>query len=181
MKNVEPYLARDLGHLDRERQRVIGIGKEAVFVNHDLVEEDSRLREVETNGQCRAEKIDFVPALRELRAEGGREDAAPADQRITGNANLESRRSSSILEETHRRGELGQICDQQVIRPIKRLRVFDAGFETAEASARGLQFEIAARAQLRLMAFHQFDPARKLFADIDADRRDDGGPARLPP
>ena len=90
MKNVEPHLARDLGHLDRERQRVIGISKEAVFVDHDLVEEDSRLREIETNGQCRAEEINFVSALREFRAEGGREDAAPADQRVAGNPDLES-------------------------------------------------------------------------------------------
>ncbi len=50
-----------------------------------------RLREIEPDRQRRAEEMHFVPALRELGAKSSREDAAPADQRVAGNADLERR------------------------------------------------------------------------------------------
>ena len=50
MKDIETYFARDLGHLHRQRQRVVRVGEQTVFVHDDLVKKDPRLRQIEPNG-----------------------------------------------------------------------------------------------------------------------------------
>src|SRR4030095_1625876 len=75
----------------------------------------------------------------------------------------------SILEKAHGGGKLAEILDQKIVGRAKGLRVFDSRFEAEQPGTRSLQLDVAPGAQLRLMAFHQFNPRRKIFADIDAD------------
>ncbi len=75
--------------------------------------------------------------------------------------------TTSILEKSYQRGKILQAFDYEISRWMQRLRVFHAGFETEQPRPGRLQVDITAGAQLRLMAFHQFHPARKMFADID--------------
>ena len=76
VEDVQLGIARDLRHLYRQRQGVIWVGEKAVFVHDHFVKEDSRLAEIETNRLGGTKKMDPVPALRQLRPEGGGEDPA---------------------------------------------------------------------------------------------------------
>ena len=73
-----------------------------------------------------------------------------------------------ILEKPHRQRKIVQVRDQEVGCWKKDLRVFHPSLETKGSRSRRLQVDITPRAQLRLMAFHQFHPALKLRSDIDA-------------
>ena len=95
---------RDLSHLHRQRQGVIGISEKAVFVHDHLVKENPRLGEIEPDRFGGAEEVDLVPSLRQLRTERSRKDAAPADERITSDADVERTR---VFHPQKRRTEAG--------------------------------------------------------------------------
>ena len=98
--------------------------------------------------------MNVVPALRQLRTERGRENAAAPDQRITGDPNLERSRIFPFLEKADRGGQLRQALHEHVVGRVKRLRMFDPGLDPEEPRPRRLQIDVAPGAKLGLMAFH---------------------------
>src|SRR5215217_623905 len=96
MEDIELLLARDARHFHCQRQGVIRIFEEAVFIHHHLVEEDARLRNVQADWPGRAEEVHLVAAPRQFRTKRGGENPAPADQRVTGDPNPERTRSFHV-------------------------------------------------------------------------------------
>ena len=80
VENIQLILSADLGHLDRERQGVIGTREHAALTDGDLMEMNSRRRKIEPDRFGVAEEMDGVAAGRELGAERGRENSASSDQ-----------------------------------------------------------------------------------------------------
>ena len=89
VENIQLILLADLGHLDGERQGVIGTREYAALTDGDLMEMNSRRRKIEPDWFGVAEEMDGVAAGREVGAERGRENPAPSDKRKTGDPDLE--------------------------------------------------------------------------------------------
>ena len=88
VQQVEVRVRRDLRHLRRERQRVGRRDEERVGGRHDLVEVDALARQVQARGQRVGDEVDLVALLRERDPELRRDDAAAAEGRIAGDADL---------------------------------------------------------------------------------------------
>src|SRR6476659_4612631 len=89
MKKIELLGTRNLRHLHRERQRVIGRWKQRIMRNIDSMEMKIDLRQVQPNGLSVTEEINFVAAACQLRSEGRCQDPTPTDQRKTRDPNFE--------------------------------------------------------------------------------------------
>ena len=89
MKKIELLGTRDLRHLHRERQSVIGTREDRRVSHLDLVEMNARERKIEPDRFGVTEKMDVVTARCQLSPERGRENAAAADERETNDADLE--------------------------------------------------------------------------------------------
>src|SRR5262245_55572684 len=88
MKKIELLGTRNLRHLHRQRQSVIGRGEQRIMRNIDSMEMKIVLWEVQPNGLSVTEKINFVTAACQLRAKRRCQDATAADQRKTCDPNL---------------------------------------------------------------------------------------------
>ena len=66
MKKIELLGTRDLRHLHRERQSVIGRRKQRVMRNIDTMEMKIVLRQVQPDGLSIAEEINFVSTARQF-------------------------------------------------------------------------------------------------------------------
>ena len=97
MKHVERVVAADLGHLDRERERVVGIFEEVVAVDDDGMEEHARVARRHPERPFVADEMDFMAAPRQLLAQLGGEDAAATDGRVACDADLEGGRGHERL------------------------------------------------------------------------------------
>lgn len=76
---VEGVFAADFGHFDREGQGVVGVFKEAVVVDLDLVKERAGRAVGVAKGFFVGDKVHLVAALGELPAEGRGDDARASD------------------------------------------------------------------------------------------------------
>jgi hypothetical protein len=93
---VERVVAAHLGHLDRERQRVVGILEEPVVVDHDRVVEEPRRPGRKPEGAFVAYEMRLVPPARELLAERRGEDAASPHGGVAGYADPKRARGSHV-------------------------------------------------------------------------------------
>jgi hypothetical protein len=89
MKKIELLGTRNLRHFHRERQSVIGRWKQRVIRNVDSMEMKIVLWQVQPNGLSITEKVNFMPAARQLRPERRRQDPTAANQRKTRDPNFE--------------------------------------------------------------------------------------------
>ena len=90
MQHVELALSADIGHFDRQRQRVIGIFEQSIIVHIDSMKVQSRHILRQAKGPLVAEKMHFMAAPSEFFPERRCQHAAAANRRITGNANIQS-------------------------------------------------------------------------------------------
>ena len=88
VEEVEPGVRGDLGHLRREGERVGRRHEERVARRDDLVEEDARPRQREPRGQRVGDEVHLVAAVGQRDAELRRDDAAAAERRVAGDADL---------------------------------------------------------------------------------------------
>ena len=86
VEDVEPVVARHLGHLDRQRQRVVGVLEEPVVVDHNGVEEDPRRAPWQAERPLVADEVRLVAPAGQLLPQGRGEDAAAADGRVARDA-----------------------------------------------------------------------------------------------
>ena len=92
VEKIEALCLTYFRHLHRQRQRVIRTGKDRGVADLDLVEMNSRAGQIEANGAGVAKEVDVVAARGQLHPESRSEYPAPADQRKTGDPDLERRR-----------------------------------------------------------------------------------------
>src|SRR4030095_3082080 len=89
MKKIELLGPRDLRHFHRQRQSVIGRGKQRIMRNINSMEMKIILRQVPPNGVSITEEKNFVTAARKFCPHRCAPDPRPANQRKTRYANLE--------------------------------------------------------------------------------------------
>ena len=88
VQQVEPAARRDLRHLRRERERVGRRDEERIRRRDDLVEVDALAGQVEPRRQRVGDEVDLVASLRQRDPELRRDDAAAAEGRVAGDADL---------------------------------------------------------------------------------------------
>ena len=89
VQNVEALRRGDLGHLHRQRQRVVRVFEQIIVVDLHGMKMNARLVARHAERRRVADEMHVVAPLGELRAELGREDAAAADGRVAGDADAE--------------------------------------------------------------------------------------------
>lgn len=89
VKDVEGEVAGDFGHLDGERERVVGVFEEIVVVDNDGVEEDASGVDGDAERAFVTDEMDLVSTARELFAERGSEDAGAADGGVASDADFQ--------------------------------------------------------------------------------------------
>ena len=92
VEKIERFGVSDLRHFYGQRQRVVGAGKNGRVTDLHLMKMDSGQGEIEPDRFGVAEEMDFVAARGQLRAERRRENATAADERKTGDPDLERAR-----------------------------------------------------------------------------------------
>src|SRR5215831_9658585 len=88
MKKIELLGTRNLRHLHRERQSVIGGGEQRVMGNINSMEMQIVLWQVQPNGLSVTKKINLVTAAGQFRAERRCKDPTAANQRKARNPNF---------------------------------------------------------------------------------------------
>ena len=88
VEHVQPVFPADLRHPHRKRQGVIGIFEQLIFVDDDGMKMQSRRVFRQPERAFVAEEMDFMSAPRQILAQGGGENAAAADSRVTGDADF---------------------------------------------------------------------------------------------
>ena len=96
VQHVQAVVAADFRHPHRERQGVIGIFEQLIFVDHHRMKMQPRDIFRQTKWTLITDEMHFVSAPRQFFAQTRRQNAAPADGRITGNADFHS--SIAFLE-----------------------------------------------------------------------------------
>jgi hypothetical protein len=89
MENIEALRVPHFSHLHRQRQCVVRARKHRRVPHLDLVKMDARAGEIEPDWFGVAEEMDVVSARGQLRPECRRQNPAAADERKTGDPNLE--------------------------------------------------------------------------------------------
>src|SRR5262249_52949607 len=88
MKKIELLGTRNLRHLHRERQSVIGRGEQRIMRNIDSMEMKIVLWQVEPNRLSVTEEINFVAAACQLRPKRRCKDPTSANHRKTRDPNF---------------------------------------------------------------------------------------------
>ncbi len=183
---------------DGERERVVGVFEEGVFVDADRVEEEVGLVGGEADGAFVADEVDFVAGGGEEDAELGGDDAAAADGGVADDADAEGgHEDAGGVSFTRRRGGAearrrggaeerrsgvgvslecaggfgeggGGLDDGGVVRP-EGGGVVAAGEETELAGAGELEVEVVAMGELAFVAGHEVLPAVEDGGDVDED------------
>jgi hypothetical protein len=89
VEKIERLGFSDFRHFHREGQSVIGAGEDGGVSDVDLVKMNSRQGKIEPDRFGVAEEMDVVTPRREFHPERSRQDPAAADERKTGNPDLE--------------------------------------------------------------------------------------------
>ena len=111
MQHLKLIFLAHLRHFHRKRQRVIRILEQIVIVDDHRMEEQPR----DIHGQAErtfvTDEMHFMPALHQLLAQGGGQNAAAADRGITGDANLHGQKRRALrsvcASESNTSGSLG--------------------------------------------------------------------------
>ena len=111
MQYIELIITAHLRHFYGERQSIIGVLEKVVIVDDHGMEEKSRhiLRQPERTFVT--DEMNLMPALHQLLAQGGGQNAAAADRGITGDANLHGQKRRALrsvcASESNTSGSLG--------------------------------------------------------------------------
>ena len=87
MENVEIVGPANFRHLHGQGQRVVRVFEQPINIDrHGMVEQNVRVGR-QTKRPLIADEVHLMSAPRQFLPEGGRQDAAAADRRVTGDAN----------------------------------------------------------------------------------------------